>query len=449
MIKKVVVFPFLFFGLICFSQIDSLKVKYEPSNLDSLVEVLDLVYKNQISSIKNKSKKQVKRIYKSRHEGIVEMLNDSVFIFDEKIEGYQNQILKNIYESNPEINPEGFKFLLNRSAIPNAACFGDKTFMVNLGLISLLENEDQYAFILCHEIAHYQLDHANKSINDRINILNSKEVLSEAKEIKRRRYGRTTEGMSFLKELTFDFLKHNREVEIEADSLGFQFFRNTKYSEVESRKSLELLGELEDVIFKDSIQLSKLLDFESYPFKKYWIKNERSLFDVSEKVDDYKWDKDSLKTHPDTQLRILNLDNFLLIESDSNKDEFKYIQEFVNYKSMNALIDLNQLDLALYFSLKEIQNNSNAKPFYYAKVAQIFSKMYDIRRSHKLGKTIPQVNPITKEKNINAVRQFIHNLELKNIRKIGYAFCQEYESVARDEPDFQKAFETFKKLNKQ
>ncbi len=447
MIKKIVVIPILFFCFFGYSQKDSLSVAFEPKNLDSLVKVLDLVYEGQLASIENKNRKQVKRIYKQRHEDLVEMLNDSIFIFDHKLESYQNSILQKIYDANPEIDKEDFKFLFNRSVIPNAACFGDKTFMVNLGLISLLENEDQYAFILCHEIAHYQLNHVNQSIDDRITKLNSKQVLSEAREIKRKKYGRTTEGMSFLKDLTFDFLKHNREVEIQADSLGFQYFRKTKYSEIESQRSLKLLGEIEEVIFKDSIRLSEVLNFETYPFKKYWLNKEKSLFDIKEKVDDYEWDKDSLKTHPDTDLRILSLNKLKPQESNVKKGVFSEIQKYTNYKTINALIDMNQLDFALYYSLSKIQENNKVTPFYYSKVAQIFAKMYDLRKNHKLGKSIPAISTLTKEKNINEIRQFINNLELKNIRKIGYAFCLKHEEIAKEETDFQNAFEELKQLN--
>ena len=447
LMKKILIIIALFYEIVCTSQNKNLELHYEPKNKDSLMELLDRLYENQVASISNENKKQIKNIYKQRYEGFTKTLHDSIFVFSKTQDSYLNYILDHIYDSNADINSEDFTFFLNRSVIPNAACFGDKTFIVNLGLISLLENEDQYAFILCHEIAHYQLNHVNKNIIGRINTLNSKDVLARAKEIKRQKYGRNKEGLSFLKNLTFDFTKHSRKAEIEADSLGLLLFRKTKYSEVESKRSLQLLGNLEDIIFQDSIQLKHLLDFENYPFKDYWLKKEKSLFEINERIDDYEWDKDSLKTHPDINLRISKLEKFFLEQKNVEKLNFESIKIMTNYQIINSLIDFHKLDLALYFTLKEIQNNQNPEAFYYTKVAQIFLDMYKQRDTHKLGKSVPSVSPITKEKNINEIRQFIHNLEMKNMRKIGYNFCLKYEAIAKDDKEFQEVFEKIKTIN--
>jgi hypothetical protein len=57
------------------------------------------------------------------------------------------------------------------------------------------------------------------------------------------------------------------------------------------------------------------------------------------------------------------------------------------------------------------------------------------------------MNRLSEEKNINEIRLFLNNLELKNIRKIGYNFCIENEAASAGDPDFAEAFAFFKNLN--
>lgn len=60
---------------------------------------------------------------------------------------------------------------------------------------------------------------------------------------------------------------------------------------------------------------------------------------------------------------------------------------------------------------------------------------------------MPQNNPFTKEENVNEVRLFLHNLELKEIRKIGYFYCEKYAELLNDNQEFINNKTFFKSLN--
>lgn len=398
-----------------------------------------------ISGVKNKS--EIKKIFKERHENYIKWIEDSTFIYNAKVNTYLNKVLQNIYKVNPGIQHDDFTFFINKSLIPNAACFGDKNFMINLGLFTFLDSEDELAFILCHEIAHYQLDHVNSKITSFVEKVNNRDTKKEIREIKDLKYGRNTTGLEFLKNLTFNFINHTRKFEIEADSLGFLLFKKTKYNHYDAIRCLEKLDSIEDQIFQDTVNLKTRLSFKNYPFKNSWLEEEQTLFEIEEKIDDYEWNKDSLKTHPDAKLRAQ-----LLAKTTSNKTKtafegFTSLKYQLNYQVINLLLEAKKLDLALYLLLKYSKENQKADDFYITKMATLFATLYDIQKNHKLGKYISPVSSLTKEKNLNQIRQFLHNLELKNIRKIGYNFCLRYEDKIINDEEFTTIFTKFKTLN--
>jgi len=53
----------------------------------------------------------------------------------------------------------------------------------NIGLFRRLENDDQIAFILCHELAHFTEDHVNESVlsitNVTAGLTRKKQIISE------------------------------------------------------------------------------------------------------------------------------------------------------------------------------------------------------------------------------------------------------------------------------
>jgi pyoverdine/dityrosine biosynthesis protein Dit1 len=80
-------------------------------------------------------------------------------------------------------------------------------------------------------------------------------------------------------------------------------------------------------------------------------------------------------------------------------------------------------------------------------IISLLRKVYIFKETHVFGKYIGQVNPFSEEKYLNEIRLFLNNIELKNIRKIGYYYCQKNETAFKDNTIFQDNFTFFKKLN--
>ena len=439
---------FLLFVIIGNAQDTSLNYSYRHSDQDSLLTFIADANEKQIDRLKGPHLKKKRKLYEEKEKGLNKQIRDSQYVFNSVLNAKLTPILKEIYASNKDIDPSGHYFLMNASPVPNAACYGDGLFSLNLGLLSILENDDELAFILCHEMAHLYLDHVGKNINNAIDMLNSSEVEKRAKRIKRQRYGTTRQGLKLLEELSYDILDHSRKAEAQADSLGYVFFSKTKYNPKASITSLQKLGDLEDMIFSDSVAIAPMFDLEAYPFRKAWLKKEETFFNTTEKIDDYEWNKDSLKTHPDIPYRIEQINkHFKVTEGPGHKDYFNAINEPFRLLAPQIYNDLKRFDFSIYYLLRNLEEDPGNRSYYLSMLAQTMAEVYKAKKKHEFGKYVPVTSPFSEEKHLNTIRQFLHNLELKHIRKIGYYFCQVHYETCKDIETFSTTYDFFKTLN--
>src|SRR5436853_5092109 len=92
-----------------------------------------------------------------------------------------------------------------------------------------LANEAELAFVLCHELAHYYLDHSNKRIKKDIETVNSEEYKQEFKRISKSEYHISEQLEKLITKFAYGSSRHSRENEAEADRQGFLFLKNTGF----------------------------------------------------------------------------------------------------------------------------------------------------------------------------------------------------------------------------
>jgi predicted Zn-dependent protease len=434
----------------CFSQQAS--VCYKPARKDSIVSYINTISEKKIAKFGAKYKRDIKEIIQERKIRFIKNIEDSSYVFDPKISSYLNDILRKIYVLNTNINSNDFYFFIDKSPIPNAASYGNGIFTVNLGLFNFVNSDDELAFILCHEMAHFELDHTDKSMLRHFETLRSKDIKNKINKVKRKQYGKRKAYYDLVEELNYNFLKRSRADELQADSLGLAIFSKTKFNKAASVSALRNLQLSDTIIFNENSKIQELLNFETYPFKESWLLKDQTLFDTDKSVDDYSFDKDSLKTHPDISLRIQILNKTLnnnaeSISIEASTDKLKAVKQYVALMTISNSLDEKRLDFALYQTLvchnkKEIDDKT-----YVTIVSQLLQNVYELKSNHKFGKYVSPISPFSDEKYLNEVRQFLHNIELKNIKKIGFNFCKKYQDIMKDDVNFNKISTYFNKLN--
>lgn len=432
----------------CFAQ--NIEFDYLPHNKDSVINYINSINEKKIKKFGDNFNKKIKENIQERKTLFLNKISDSSFVFNKRITAYLNTILKEIYNSNPEINKQDFYFFIEKSQFPNAACYGNGVFTINLGLFKYVNSDDELAYIICHEIAHYLLEHNDKSLINYFETINSKENKKKIKVLKNQKYGKRKAYSELVDDLSYNFLIRSQEVEIEADSLGFLIFKNTKFNINASVSSLKNLQTSDKLLFNEDPKLKENFNFESYPFKDVWIKKDETLFDITKSSDDFIQNKDSISTHPAIPLRIEKLN--VLINNEDNSigvytNELDEIKKSISFISIKNFIDTNRLDMAFYQCLVMYNQKLIDSKMFAEIMGKLLKKTYELKEKHTFGRYVSPIYPFSDEVYLNDVKQFLNNLELKNIRKIGLYFCLSNEEIMKNNKEFNQILNYFKSLN--
>ncbi|MEZ4875815.1 MAG: M48 family metalloprotease [Flavobacteriaceae bacterium] len=422
---------------------------FYPSSPEQFYASIDKIIQHKIDTYQGNYKKQQSEIWEEKKEEIIKEIKSGDYIFNDSLHYYLRQIALPIYQKNPEIDGSGFQFFIKRSPVPNAASLGNGIFIINSGLFSLVENDDELAFIICHEIAHFHLKHSDVSLEEFFNSYESKETKSKIDAIAKENEGRFSKALDLLKDINYSLRKKSRSQEIEADSLGLIYFLNTQYNKAAAKQVLSKLDFEEEAILNKEVLLKKHLTTQGYPFKDAWlVKETGSLFDIDEASNDYAFDKDSTKTHPAIPKRVKILSGKIPGNDNSIRKNFVgSLKEIGLAKTIEGAIAFNELDIALYYLLTSFEEEKIPASLFYSNTSVVLKKLYELKKDHSVGRYIPPISPFSDEEQLNKIRTFIAHLEPKNIRKLGYWFCLEHKEQFNSKEEYNAVFNFFEALN--
>jgi hypothetical protein len=376
--------------------------------------------------------KDYKEIYEYQFNEIGDMWGGTRAVTAHSVNDYLQSIVKKIIDANPELQKTDARVVFTRDDWPNAASMGDGSIAINGGLFIFLNNEAELAFVICHELSHYYLDHTNQSIRKIVELYNSDAFTKEVKRLSKQQYGAGKELDELMKKMTFGSRRHSRENEAEADRQAFHFLKNTKYDCNGIITCLQLLDKIDDSSVYQPFVPEATFNFDEYPFKKKWIQKESVLFgamtgDASPLTQQ---EKDSLKTHPDCAIRISQLldsvkrvpegEKFLVDEKffyQLKKDFFPEITE-QEFKDDN-------LARNLYYSLLMLQNGDYTSLAVYS-VARDLNILFQRQKDHKLEDIEKETR--TYPADYNLLLRMVDRWRLDEIAAVNYYFCKKYAS---------------------
>lgn len=224
-------------------------------------------------------------------------------LLDTLINPYVQEVFQKVVAKNRELPPA--RLILVRSPIENAFALGDGTILVNIGLLSKLENESQLAFVLCHELAHIYFQHMQKGVKDYFNVFYNKKFRKEYRKIVKEEYNMYTRLNSLVQNASLNNLYHKRANEQQADSLGYVLLSKTDYDLSQAYAALQLLDRIDEPYSSEEIALENHFGCSqvNHLFRK---KSEKasSIFAIEpEKPKAFEL-SDTLKTHPGCEKRM-------------------------------------------------------------------------------------------------------------------------------------------------
>ncbi|AIJ37796.1 M48 family metallopeptidase [Flavobacterium psychrophilum] len=340
--------------------------------------------------------------------------------FNKDDQEYLEKIVTTIKNVNPILKEKDFYIYLSRDPRINAFSIGDGTLIINLALFNALKSEGELASVICHEMAHYYLDHRGRSIKKSIDFLNSDTFKKEERSIKKEKYNKYKRADKLLKNLEYTRKNKSRIFEFQADSLGYCFFKNTKYN---PQQAVDLLNHLSDSDKeKETLEEADYKMFfttKNQSFIKEWLQMEDFSDYHYSKENSHRWDIDSLKTHPDCNERItrIKLDNQKKTNFSVDASCFEKIKNISPYETVYNYYYFKEYGICLYESLKLYRKNKK-DAFLLELIAKNLELLAKAKKEMKFNTYITSINP--KEHTISQQRflNFMNNLTLTEIEQI-------------------------------
>lgn len=262
-------------------------------------------------------------------------------------------------------------------------------------LIKKIENQYQLAFILSHEIAHNLLSHSYNGMIAHAAMVHSSEIKKQTKEIQKQKYNKGQIASGLYRDIVYGKRKNNRRLEHQADSLGFVLFKNAfKGNEYQALVSLETLKDIDKETDSLSVaDYTKLFTTEKIAFKNQWINNDELQaykYDRSPKF----WQVDSLKTHPDCDLRVGFVKKHFMVQPAEVElsEEFMMLKNSSQYNHILGLYAIEEYGKSLYETLllykNEPENDFLKKMMYHNLI-----KLQEAQKSYSLNKHLDTLNP--------------------------------------------------------
>jgi predicted Zn-dependent protease len=169
---------------------------------------------------------------------VTTQMNNGLFK-DDELQKYVNNVGKRLGTVSHRQNLP-YEFKVVNSSDYNAFCLPGGKISITRGLLINLENEDQLAGILGHEIGHATARHSAKQISRTVltqAILVSLEAVLAAKDVKNREL--YSLGSNFGAYLML--MKYSRDQERQSDNLGLMYMEKAGYNPAGLKQSMEIL----------------------------------------------------------------------------------------------------------------------------------------------------------------------------------------------------------------
>ncbi len=372
----------------------------------------------EIAQIKDKNvRKEFSISYKEKQADFRQLISKGIFIEHSKYTPLIQSVFEKIKKGNPAANFHDIRLLLAISEEYNAYNCGGGIVVLNLPLLLEMDNEFELAYIISHELSHQQLNHVYNSMLERAVRSTSKEFKKQTALIGKEKYNKGRLAEKLVKKLIYGNREESRKCEYQADSLGYVYFRNA-YPENEhyAIQTLKKLKEI-DKPSNDSLVKNDFVTFfevDNLKFRDEWIASDIAGYSYQKQVK--LWNVDSLRTHPDCDLRIDFLKKAFALK-ESNKPVIKQPHDKQSgYEFIFGLYYLEDYGKSLYYTLLKLKSSPRdgflRKMFY-----ENLIKIRDARNSLTLNKYVEVENPIFPD-DYNQVLCLVRNIRKKELDQI-------------------------------
>lgn len=424
MMKKLISFLFFCSFIIAFGQV------YKPLDTTDYAKRKDFLrnfsldtenlIKKSKSDYPGKKGAELSKIYKEFSKDFEKKVKEKSFVFNAEFDSKIKALIERLRKNNTQI-PQNLKILIAKDNTPNAYCFADGTFVINMGLFSWLNNDDQLAAVISHELGHKISEHTLRVFLDMIDQDELDKTVVE--NIKSTKENQNKKAFDVLKNRIYRKGAENRKQEMQADSLGYVIFKSSDFKKTEFVNALKRLEDF-DTISPRELKVETYKKYFTLPkqeFKEKWLKKEDfSLYNYNNFKE--KLNKDSLKTHPEIARRIDHLKKIfpeLKMQTADEKPSESYavLEKIARMETLPNFYYSEDYGVGIYSSLQFLQD-AEEEEYYKKWLGKCFAKIYEARKNYNLNRYLDRVDPKNQSESYQQFLNFMWNLSLDEIKNI-------------------------------
>lgn len=415
-----VLFPFAFYAQ-SYIPVDTAKQETRKQISKKYLKNTKRFYALIKSEFKGNEQSNMLSHFEKVHKQFNEDLLNGSYLNDERFSGMIDRIIAELKSKNKDI-PDNLQFFVSKDLSLNASSLGDAYFVMHLGAFYYLENEEQLAAIIAHEIGHLLLRHSFKSIQ-RHYLSVKEEAKKQSKVVKEEKSNRSEKAWNKLKQILYEQSSFNRKQEYESDSIGYVLFKNANFNRANYISTLKLM-DMYDSIKPYGLQYEtykRMFNLPTQAYKEEWLKREDfKNYDYSKYTK--RIDEDSVNNHPKIKERIANIKRiFPELTEDMEPDQgtafFDSLQGLAKSSQPFCLNDQEEYGYGAYICLLRLQDDEN-NPFYRYWLGAFFSKIYDARKTYTLNRYLDRIDPKEQTESYQQFLSFMWNLSLNEIKNI-------------------------------
>ena len=418
-LSVLIVFTFCLISAQNYTPIDTADYRERQSFLETYKKESEIFNKKQRDKYQGKTGRDLSGTLSDYQKSFQEDVKSKNFVFNTPFNHYLTQTVNRVLTGNALVFTN-LRVLVAKETSPNAFCTGDGTLVVNMGLFNWVDNQDQLASVICHELGHLFLEHYIKLQIEAIAMQqNNKE---EAKKLLSVKNNKGEKAYAIFKNQLYRYSAKRRVHEQQADSLGYVLFRQSGFAKPEFKKALLNLKKYDTIspkILKTEMY-RQFFDLPNHPFKEDWLQKEDfSTYNYSHYKE--KIDKDSVASHPEIDLRTAYLDRQFPEQKTPSaavnpSEEYLKLEKIAKMEILPNFYQSEDYGVGIYSALQLLQEDDS--DYYKSWLGKNFEKIYDARKNYKLNRYLDRVDPKNQTESYQQFLNFMWNLSLDDLKYI-------------------------------
>ncbi len=386
-------------------------------------EMLITKYKAQYTG---RTGTELKKTYKEFEDDFVKTVKNKDYLFSSSFQDRINSILEELKKNDSSI-PKDLKILIAKDNTPNAFCLADGSFVINMGLFSWLDNDDQIAGVLSHELGHRILEHSLKTVVANIN--DNVTDKSRVENLKTIKINKNERAFSIVKDRVYKKSSQSRKYEMQADSLGYEIYRKSSYKKQEyinAYKNLQKYDTISPTVVREETYKT-LYTLPKLAFKDKWLKKEDfSLYNYD--LYKEKLEKDSLSSHPEVEMRLTFLSKTFpelktIEKAKEGSTGYKELQKTARMEIVPNFYHSEDYGFGIYAAMQFLQDKEE-EVYYKYWLGKCFQKIAEARKNYNLNRYLDRVNPKDQSESYQQFLNFMWNLSVEDIESIAAFYAQ-------------------------